>query len=142
MSTKAMLREPPQLQSNCHGWVFTGGEHLLRGEDVQLILDDNGYDRVHSPESNDIAIYRDQSGYITHTGLVRGTLSGAVMVESKWGIGALYLHVADEQPYGKNIEYYRTNRGSHHIKTVSTDTQPDASLAFDATTKRLPQTIR
>ncbi len=119
LSAKAMLREPPYLHSNCHGWVFTGGEHLVRGEDVQLILNDNGYAQVQKPEPSDIAIYRDDSGAITHTGLVRGNLGESTMVESKWGIGAIYLHVADEQPYGKNIEYYRTTRGSHLIETVA-----------------------
>ena len=140
MTSKAILREPPFVESNCHGWVFTGGEHLVRGDDVQLILNDNGYLRVQHPEPNDIAIYRDNTGFITHTGLVRGNLGDTVMVESKWGIGALYLHVADEQPYAKNIEYYRTHRGSHRIKTV--DTSSDTNLAATTIAKQIPPSIR
>ncbi|MDX1927170.1 MAG: hypothetical protein SFV81_11670 [Pirellulaceae bacterium] len=118
LAERAMLRAQPYAQSNCHGWVFTQGQHILKGEDVQCILTDNNYIEVSTPQANDIAVYRSDDGMILHTGLVRGSLEGATIVESKWGIGALYLHVAEEQPYSPNITYYRTDRPSHDITIV------------------------
>ena len=67
------------------------------------------------PEPNDVVVYRGHEGTILHTGLVRGSLEGATIVESKWGVGALYMHIAEEQPYSQDISYYRTDRPSHGI---------------------------
>lgn len=120
MAEKAMLRAQPFVQSNCHGWVFSQGEHIVKGEDVQRILDENNYTLVSQPASNDVAVYRSDEGVIMHTGLVRGSLNGATMVESKWGAGALYMHLSDEQPYSQNISYYHTNRPTHSILISST----------------------
>jgi hypothetical protein len=106
MAEKAMLRAQPFVQSNCHGWVFSQGEHIVKGEDVQRILDENKYTLVSQPATND--------------GLVRGSLNGATMVESKWGVGAIYMHLSDEQPYSQNISYYHTNRPTHNILISST----------------------
>jgi hypothetical protein len=127
LSEKAMLRAQPMVESNCHGWVFAKGEHIVRGEEVQLILDENGYRGVFEPEANDVVLYRNDSGAILHTGLVRGFLEGAVIVESKWGIGALYMHIAEEQPYSQNISYWRTARGSHDLRIEAT---PPATAAI------------
>jgi hypothetical protein len=120
MSQKAMLRAQPSVQSNCHGWVFAQGQHILMGEDVQLILNDNNYTQVPKPQANDIAVYRSDESVILHTGVVRGSLEGVTMVESKWGIGSVYMHVSEEQPYSQNISYYRTDRPSHDILISST----------------------
>lgn len=115
LSQIAMLRAKPSIRSNCHGWVFARGEHILRGTDIPIILNENHYTAVSKPTSNDIAVYRSAEGEVLHTGLVRGSLEGATIVESKWGIGALYMHIAEEQPYSQNITYYRTDRPSHDI---------------------------
>jgi hypothetical protein len=129
MSERAMLRAQPFVQSNCHGWVFTDGRHILRGEDVQAILNENSYIEVAKPQSNDVVVYRGDDGTILHTGVVRGTLEGAIVVESKWGIGALYMHVAEEQPYSQNLTYYRTHRPTHTI-TIAT-AKPNDNLLTD-----------
>ncbi len=42
VAEKAMLRQHPFFHSNCHGWVFAGGKHIVRGESVDKILEDNG----------------------------------------------------------------------------------------------------
>ncbi len=127
ISERAMLRAQPFAESNCHGWVFTQGQHILKGSDVELILNDNNYTEVTEPRYNDVAVYRSDEGAILHTGVVRGSLEGATIVESKWGIGALYMHVAEEQPYSENITYYRTDRPSHVILTVPSDRSPKAT---------------
>src|SRR5437868_4946075 len=37
---------PPNTQSNCHGWTFTGGRYCLHPDAVPQILEDNGYEEV------------------------------------------------------------------------------------------------
>jgi hypothetical protein len=127
VSQKAMLRAQPSVQSNCHGWVFAQGQHIVKGEDVQLILNDNSYTQVSKPQPNDIAVYRGAECVILHTGVVRGSLEGAIMVESKWGMGSIYLHIAEEQPYSQDITYYRTDRPSHDILISSIEMSAQAA---------------
>ncbi len=133
MAAKAILRTEPFIESNCHGWVFTGGKHVVHGKDVPTILADNGYFEVSDPMPNDIAIYRDLTGLVAHTGLVRGNFEDAVMVEGKWGIGAIYIHAALDQPYSTAVKYYRTNRGSHLIQ-VTEKANPKSEIAASAST--------
>ncbi len=123
----------PKAFTNCHGWVFTEGKHLLRSEDVQLILDENGYREVSNPQTNDVVVYRDQAGSVIHTGLVRSAIkAGTVLVESKWGFASTYLHFAENQPYSQNISYYRSPRDGHMIHMeASRPTLVNVSLPSD-----------
>ena len=110
-------RARPSREANCHGWVFTGGQFLLRGRGVEQILSDNGYSSTERPVPGDLVIYRDASGEILHTGLVRGVLDdGTVIVESKWGLDGRYLHRPEAQPYSSSFFYYHTPRATHLIK--------------------------
>jgi len=105
---------PPDPKSDCHGWVFTGGLYLVRGVEVEYILQDNGYHPVAMPESGDLAVYRNVQGAIIHTGLVRlGTNDGLVLIESKWGSLGRYLHRPEAQPYSGVCAYYRSSRSGH-----------------------------
>ena len=118
----AMLisRAAADWHANCHGWVFTGGKYLLKGDDVERILEDNGYERVQRPLSGDLVVYRDPWGIIRHTGLVQAILpDGTTLVESKWGVDQRFLHLPADQPYANRYEYYRTSRGSHQIEVHS-----------------------
>lgn len=107
----------PDPNYNCHGWVFTAGQYILAPDDVQRILEDNGYYEVQQPKPGDVVIYYDPAGMITHTALVRAVGDdGFVLVESKWGCsGARYLHLPDLWFSAKYV-YYRTNRGSHVVQ--------------------------
>jgi hypothetical protein len=104
-------------RSNCHGWVFTSGRFLLKGDGVARILEDNGYQVVTDPQSGDVVIYRiNGSEEISHTGLVQGVLGdGTVIVESKWSVGGRYLHRPQDQPYSPVFTYYRTTRQNHVV---------------------------
>lgn len=124
-STALIHRRDADQTANCHGWVFTGGQHLLRGEGVAKILEDNGYQEVAIPVPGDIIIYRDAFGVILHTGLVQGVLKeGTVMIESKWGVDQRFLHLPTDQPYSANYQYYHTDRGSHQIEVRSDALDP------------------
>jgi hypothetical protein len=119
-TTALIHRHDADEKNNCHGWVFTGGRFLLRGDGVQMILEDNDYQLVNTPVPGDIIIYRDLHGVIIHTGLVQGILKeGTVMIESKWGIDQRFLHLPEHQPYSQVYEYYHTDRGSHLIDVQS-----------------------
>jgi hypothetical protein len=103
---------------NCHGWIFTGGRYWIPVEDVDLILDDNGYGRVPAPVPGDLAIYRDADGTPVHTGVVRaGGGDGPVLIESKWGGMGRFVHPPQVHPYGETtITYYRSPRRGHLLR--------------------------
>ncbi len=111
-----ILRHDADKMANCHGWVFTDGHFLLRGDEVASILEDNGYEETQTPGPGDIVIYRDELDGIRHTGLVQGLLKdGTVIIESKWGIDQRFLHRPEDQPYSKHFKYYHTRRPDHFI---------------------------
>ena len=119
----ALIRQAtPDFRANCHGWVFTNGYHLLRGEGVETILRDNSYQLVEQPYAGDIIVYRDALGRIVHTGLVRlVTDDGLVLIESKWGIGGRFIHQPQDQAYSDSYHYYHTSRGSHLLAGIPDD---------------------
>jgi hypothetical protein len=94
--------------ANCHGWVFTGGQYLLTSQCVETILADNEYQVVAQPRPGDVIVYRDAFDLILHSGLVRLALDdGLVLIESKWGLDARYLHLPEDQGYSQWFKYYR-----------------------------------
>ncbi|MCU0878323.1 MAG: hypothetical protein MUF06_11115 [Pirellulaceae bacterium] len=130
-ATQVIRLFPPSPETNCHGWVFTGGRHAIPSQHVESLLSDNRYTPVETPEAGDVVIYRTAES-ITHTGLVKWVDErGHVFVESKWGPLGVYLHPVLAQPYGSNFTYYRTNRPNHLviIRTETGDESPDAIFA-------------
>jgi hypothetical protein len=127
---QSIRRETSNEESNCHGWVFTEGKYLLFGEQVEEILRDNGYQVVATPVVGDIIVYRSHSGSILHSGLVQSVFgNGEVLIESKWGISARYLHLPKDQPYGELFQYYHSERGKHSVCVVAGSDESSALLA-------------
>ncbi len=115
---------------NCHGWTFTGGQFWVQPRDVPVILEDNGYDEVEAPKPNDVAVYRDAGGAISHTGVVRFVGGGLILVESKWGRIGRFLHPHDVHCYGADrCAFYRSERVSHILQGVSGDSAPSLPSA-------------
>jgi hypothetical protein len=115
----------PATRSNCHGWVYCGGQYAVRSRDVDAILTDNGYEAVTKPAVGDVAIYRTAGNEVAHTGLVRLVREdGSVICESKWGPLGVYLHPVACQPYGAYHTYYRSQRGSHLVTVLPTTSRP------------------
>jgi hypothetical protein len=113
LNDQIIRRGPAGDHTNCHGWVFTGGKFRVTGEDVELILRENGYQEVHQPQVGDLVIYR-QGGVVSHTALVRYVAEGQpVLVESKWGNLGLFLHPADRSIYGTDYAFHRSPRNGH-----------------------------
>jgi hypothetical protein len=129
LSGHFLRRQPGGDESNCHGWVFTGGRYLVLGRSVDVILSDNGYTPVTAPAAGDLCVYRGQPGEVTHTGLVRAVLDdGTVLVESKWGRLGVYLHGVGESCYGTTFSYHRTTRGGHQLR-LNGPTEADVATA-------------
>jgi len=108
------------LEANCHGHVFAHGKFWVLGRHVSVILQENSYEESANPLPGDLAIYRDSSGMVSHSGVVRGLMpGGAPLVESKWGLLGIFLHTAIDCPYDKSdLRYYRhPTRTSHHLDT-------------------------
>ncbi len=104
--------------TNCHGFVFTAGRYWVGGAQVNAILDDNGYRPIAAPQADDIAVYRNTDGTVMHSGIVRGVASdGVILVESKWGQGARFVHRHDRQPYpDTTCTFYRSPRPGHLLR--------------------------
>jgi hypothetical protein len=114
---------PVTYNYNCHGWTFAGGQYVILGEEVGMILRDNGYDKVAKPQAGDVIVYyQELDDSVVHTGVVRAVSpDGLVLVESKWGdAGARYLHEPSVQPYSMKFAYYRSSRGSHLLAGLQT----------------------
>jgi hypothetical protein len=122
-----VLRADPDETANCHGWVFTAGQFLLKGSDVERILLDHQYSVVTDPRSQDLVIYRDVTGNVLHTALVQAVLpDGTVIVESKWGTLQRFLHLPEDQPYSTLFQFYRTERPDHWIHVQPHDVRDDS----------------
>ncbi len=116
-STSSVQLESEDTRANCHGWVFTGGKHMLWRDGVARILEDNGYRKCHVPRPGDLIVYRDDRGEILHTGVVKTGLFGGILVESKWGLEGRFVHDPQQQPYGNRYSYYRSTRQGHALAT-------------------------
>ncbi|MCS6866535.1 MAG: hypothetical protein RMJ56_00435 [Gemmataceae bacterium] len=114
---------PATDRSNCHGWVFTGGQFLLSPDDVELILQDNGYFVVAPPErprSGDLVVYR-QDGTIIHTAIVHSVPDDdrPMIVEGKWGTLGAFQHDVDKSFYGTHYTVYRSHRKGHLLNGLN-----------------------
>ncbi len=107
---------------NCVGLVFANRRTCVDPEHVEVMLQDDGYERrstIHQSAIGDIAVYREKCE-ITHVGLVaevRIDLGGGptrLRVLSQWGLDGEYLHDADAVPsqYGRLAEVWTYRYGA------------------------------
>ena len=113
-------RGPSSERCNCYGWVFTGGRFWIPDpDDVELILQENGYRETARPRHGDLVVYR-RHQKIEHMAVVRYLARNQpVMVEGKWGRGGIYLHAVDKSQYGDNFTYMRSPRVGHILAGIS-----------------------
>lgn len=112
----AIERAPADLRANCHGWVFAAGEFIIRGAEVDQILQDNGYRPTSEPRPGDLIVYRDSDNKVLHTGVVKAAgRDGFLLIESKWGLHGRFLHEPQQQSYSNNFAYFRSPRIGHGL---------------------------
>ncbi len=131
--TQIIRMAEPNSASNCHGWVFTGGQYGIRDPDISRILIDNAYAEVAAPLEGDLAIYiqgdSNHGDKITHSGIVRIAEQHApVLVESKWGPFGVYLHGVAQQPFAGECKYFRSARSGHLLTLQSAAGESDVAL--------------
>ncbi len=117
---RVILEKTKSDDYNCHGWVFTGGRYWVRGGSVDMILQDNGYRVMSSPQIGDLAIYREANGQVAHSGVVCGfTRDQEVLVESKWGRLGRFIHRSDQHGYpDTTCTYYSSLRTGHLLRIL------------------------
>src|SRR5262245_25041389 len=117
LTGRAIQRAPADRFSNCHGWVFTGGQFLIPDHVVDSILSENGYAAVEQPAAGDLVIYRDERGAAVHSATVWAIgEDGRALLESKWAWMGRFIHVPDNTPYGQKWQYYHSSRSGHFLK--------------------------
>jgi hypothetical protein len=108
---------------NCVGLVVASRRTWVDPAYLLAILVQDGYRRLRGPEEaevGDVVVYRDDSGEVSHVGLVsrkkiidprNGT--DYLQVLSKWGADGEYFHDVSDVPYllGRPTEYW-TDRKS------------------------------
>lgn len=115
VTMRIIQHEAASDDSNCHGWVFTGGKYWVLGKSVETILQQNQYEATKSPRPGDLVIYRNEAK-VAHTAIVRYVTEGMpVLVEGKWGALGVYLHAVEESCYGRNYMFYRSPRKGHQL---------------------------
>jgi len=129
LAQKQIRTAAPDNNYNCHGWVFAAGQFWVRGAEVPQILEDNGYRAVSEPRPGDVIVYKDDARTVLHTGLVRTvTEDGLILIESKWGWMGRYIHRPEDQTYGDNWTFYRSEREVHRLRGVGGETPQVAGL--------------
>jgi hypothetical protein len=120
---------PATSTYNCHGWSFAAGQFWIKGEAVELILQDNGYQRVTRPRPRDLVVYRDEEGKILHSGVVHSVgTDGLVLIESKWGEMGRFIHMPlRREVYDGTPRYYRSPRSGHMLRGLE-DSLPPSSI--------------
>lgn len=120
----AIRRSAADDRTNCHGWVFAGGQFWVTGDVVDQILSENGYQPVTTPQPGDVVVYR-TTRTVVHTALVRYVSDGQpVMVEGKWGCMGVFLHSVERSPYGDSFAYYRSPRPGHLLAGLGGPVSP------------------
>jgi len=114
---RVLRGHPADDASNCFGWIFADGRYWLDNDQVELILDENGYGLADTPRPGDLAVYRDDEKRIHHVAVVRAICDdGTVLVEGKWGWMGVYLHRLTDSLYGRNVKLFRSERRGHALR--------------------------
>ncbi len=111
-ASKLTRLQDPDLGSNCHGWVFTGGRFGIKVEHVPAILADHGYFEVSDPLAGDIAVYF-EDGAALHSALIKPDTRGNIFVEGKYGPFSVFRHAPQDFSFHGHYVFLRTSRVSH-----------------------------
>ena len=102
---------------NCVGMVFGARRTVIEPEHVPMILDEDGYRRIHGDgdlKLGDVVVYKDDNDEIGHVGIVICIKAICdppkrdITVLSQWGLHGEYFHDIDdvEPDYGGRKEFW------------------------------------
>jgi hypothetical protein len=96
----------PSCKYNCHGYSFTGA-HGWFNDPKRFIADDFTEVPMDEAQINDVLVYQDETGQLTHSGFVNKVKDGKVTrLRSKMGRSAAVLH----EPLDVDISYGQPTR--------------------------------
>lgn len=103
----------PTYEYDCHGKTFGNKRCWINNEQVQKILEDDGYTQVKGvAKKGDIIIYQ-YKGAISHSGFIHqvDNTGKIIKIQSKWGLAGDYIHNPDSVPleYGSWTVYRKRN---------------------------------
>jgi hypothetical protein len=127
---RVLRRQEADDRTNCFGWIFAEGRYWLDNDQVELILNENGYGVAATARPGDLAVYRDTQGRSHHAAVVRAICDdGTILVEGKWGWMGVYLHRLTDSLYGQNVSLYRSERRGHTLRVAPSGTvQPSTPV--------------
>ena len=103
----------PTASVNCHSfaWYQISYSNGYWMPNPIYYINDNSYVSFSgSPYYGIRVLYRDSSGYISHSAVCTGSYSaGAYVVDSKWGMAGTYEHMYSYGPYGSSVTLYKAN---------------------------------
>jgi hypothetical protein len=120
---KRTVEAPPSSTYDCHGKTFDAEASWINDDQVEKILNDDGYKPVPAGGARlgDVVVYRN-NGQVTHSGIVTGIDSDGNVTEvcSKWGKGFEYRHAPNEVPQGQMgmVNGMKVTRGTYGTPTV------------------------
>lgn len=109
-------RTNPTGYYNCHGLTFGSRRAVLYDKVfLKTILQDDCYIKVPLEDvlPGDVILYVAPNGEYDHSGVVleKGALGAmGILVCSKWGPNAEFIHWAHTSPYGTDYEFWRVCR--------------------------------
>jgi hypothetical protein len=108
----ARILGDPSHAYDCHGFTFKAGSVWIDDNQVDKILVDQGWKIPADGKAkvDDIVIYRDAFGNVTHSGIVTGIdgQGNVTRVVSKWGSEGRYIHDPNDVP---------SSYGGHEVRT-------------------------
>ena len=93
--------------SNCHGFTFTNGLVWIQPDQVQALLDGDGYNELQKPEAGGIFVQYDDAGMAWHSGKILSVNTTENIIEVIEAMGVTVFKRADGKLYDTRVHKYR-----------------------------------
>ena len=97
---------------DCHGYTFTGGAFWINNNQIDSLLDGDGYTKTATPKVGGVMIQRDKDGKIFHSANIIGVNPRKGEVIVKEAVGVIVFKNSDENKTRLRYNTYKTD-GSH-----------------------------
>ena len=93
--------------SNCHGFTFTNGLVWIQPDQVQALLDGDGYNELQKPEAGGIFVQYDDAGMAWHSGKILSVNTTENIIEVIEAMGVTVFKRTDGKLYDTRVHKYR-----------------------------------